>query len=253
MKKYSNNFFHNKNGALSIEFAFCFLLFSIFVFIIYDVYVTLMLQNKLERANYTVASVFRERSTLYQDKLKSLHEVYRAGLCSSHDHKTCYNSYELYDSDQVKEMRELASSLMNNREIAVRIEALFILQDPNNPGDLKNARLVATQDKDFLSCPLSGCNSSIKSYFNSLPAMNNPSSNYQQLAPYVPKLVDSSIAMTGRWVPIYRVSMCIVNEESLYLKWINSNRKDSDVMPNLCSSVVVLSRCNNAKSCPAYF
>ena len=150
-------------------------------------------------------------------------------------------------------MRELASSLMNNREIAVQIEALFILQDSNNPGDLKKARLVATQDKDFLSCPPSGCNSSIKSYFNSLPAMNNPSSNYQQLAPYVPKLVDSSIAMTGRWIPIYRVSMCIVNEESLYLRWINSNRKNSDVMPNLCSSIVVLSRCNNAKSCPAYF
>lgn len=251
MKKYSNNFFHNKNGALPIEFAFCFLLFSILVFIIYDVYVTLMLQNKLERANYTVASVFRERSTLYQDKLKSSHDVYKAGLCSSN--KTCYDSYELFDSEQVKEMRNLASSLMNNREIAVQIEALFILQDPNNPGDLKKAKLVAAQGKDFLSCPPSGCNGSIKSYFNSLPAMNNPSSNYQQLAPYVPKLVDSSIAMTGRWVPIYRVSMCIVNEESLYLRWIKSNRKDSDVMPNLCSSVVVLSRCNNAKSCPAYF
>ena len=251
MKKYSNNFFHNKNGALSIEFAFCFLLFSILVFIIYDAYVTILLQNKLERANYTVASVFRERSTLYQDKLKSSHDVYTAGLCSSN--QTCYDSYELFDSEQVKEMRNLASSLMNNREIAVQIEALFILQDPNIPGDLKKARLVATQGKDFLSCPPSGCNSSIKSYFNSLPAMNNLSSNYQQLAPYVPKLVDSSIAMTGRWVPIYRVSMCIVNEESLYLRWIKSNRKDSDVMPNLCSSVVVLSRCNNAKSCPAYF
>ena len=250
MKKYSNNFFYNKNGALSIEFAFSFLLFSILVFIIYDVYVTITLQNKLERANYTVASVFRERSTLFQDKLKNSKDVYKAGLCS--DKKTCYDSYELFDSNQVNEMRALASSLMNNREIAVQIEALFILQDPNNPGDLKKAKLV-TQGKEFFSCSNGTCNGSIRSYFNSLPAMNNPSSNYQELAPYVPKLVDSSIAMTGRWVPLYRVSMCIVNEESLYLKWINSNRKDSDVIPNLCSNVVVLSRCNNTKSCPAYF
>ena len=250
MKKYSNNFFYNKNGALSIEFAFSFLLFSILVFIIYDVYVTITLQNKLERANYTVASVFRERSTLFQDKLKNSKDVYKAGLCS--DKKTCYDSYELFDSNQVNEMRALASSLMNNREIAVQIEALFILQDPNNPGDLKKAKLV-TQGKEFFSCSNGTCNGSIRSYFNSLPAMNNPSSNYQELAPYVPKLVDSSIAMTGRWVPLYRVSMCIVNEESLYLKWINSNRKDSDVIPNICSNVVVLSRCNNTKSCPAYF
>ena len=249
MKKYSNNFFHNKNGALSIEFAFCFLLFTILVFIIYDVYVTLILQNKLERANYTVASVFRERSTLYQDKLKSSSDVYNADLCSSKE--TCYDSYELFDSEQVKEMEELASSLLNNREIALKIEALFILQDPNNPGDLNKARLVTAQGED---CPTAACNNSIKSYFNSLPAMNNPSNNYQQLAPYVPKLVDSSIAMTGRWVPLYRVSMCIVNEESLYLRWINSNRKDSGgIVPNLCSNVVVLSRCNNTRFCPAYF
>lgn len=253
MKKHSNNFFHNKNGALSIEFAFCFLLFTILVFIIYDVYVTLILQNKLERANYTVASVFRERSTLYQDKLKSSSDVYNADLCSSK--KTCYDSYELFDSEQVKEMEELASSLLNNREIALKIEALFILQDPKNPGDLKKAKLV-TQGKDFFSCSKgSACSKgSIKSYFRSLPAMDKPSNNYQQLAPYVPKLVDSSIAMTGRWVPLYRVSMCIVNEESLYLRWINSNRKDSGgIVPNLCSNVVVLSRCNNTRFCPAYF
>lgn len=253
MKKYSNNFFHNKNGALSIEFAFCFLLFSVLVFIIYDVYVTITLQNKLERANYTVASIFRERSTLYQDKLKNSNEVYRVGLCSNR--KTCYSSYELFDSQQVKEMSALASSLLNNREVALQIEALFILQDPNNPGDLNKAKLV-DQGKNFFSCSKGLCsssNGSIKSYFNSLPDIGKPSNNYQQLAPYVPRLVDSSIAMTGRWVPLYRVSMCIVNEESLYLKWINSNRKDSGVIPNLCSNVVVLSRCNNSKFCPAYF
>lgn len=253
MKKYFNNFFHNKNGALSIEFAFCFLLFSVLVFIIYDVYVTITLQNKLERANYTVASIFRERSTLYQDKLKNSNDVYRAGLCSNR--KTCYESYELFDSQQVKEMSALASSLLNNREIALQIEALFILQDPNNPGDLKKAKLVA-QGKDFFSCSKGGVCSKgpIKSYFNSLPALNNLSNNYQQLAPYVPKLVDSSIAMTGRWIPLYRVSMCILNEESLYLKWVNSDRKDSGgIVPNLCSNVVVVSRCNNTKSCPAYF
>ena len=252
MKKYSNNFFYNKNGALSIEFAFCFLMFTILVFIIYDAYVTIMLQNKLERANYTVASVFRERSTLYKDKLKKPSDVLMAGLCSDKDH--CYDSYELFDSKEVEEMSKLASSLLNNREVAFQIEALFILQNPNYPGDLQKANLV-THGKDYFLCSNGSCsNSSIMSYFNSLPDIGEPSNNYQQLAPYVPKLVDSSIAMTGRWIPLYRVSMCIVNEESLYLRWINSNRKDSGVIvPNLCSNVVVLSRCNNTRFCPTYF
>lgn len=250
--KYSKSFFHNKNGSLSIEFAICFLLFSIIVFIIYDVYTSIMLQNKLERANYTVASVFRERSTLYKDKIKNINDVNRAGLCSSRN--ACYVSSELFDSQQVNEMGRLASSLLNNREIALQIEALFILQDPKNQGDLTKAKLV-TFGKNLLSCSKGTCgNSSIRSYFNSLPAMDNASSNYQQLAPYVPKLVDSSIMLSGRWIPLYRVSMCIVNEESLYLKWVNSNRQGSGgIVPNLCNNVVVLSRCNDSSVCPTYY
>ena len=249
--KYSKNFFHNKNGSLTIEFAFCFLLFTIIVFIIYDVYTTIILQNKLERANYTVASVFRERSTLYKDRIKNEGEVYNAYLCS--DRWNCYVSSELFDSQQVNEMSNLASSLLNNREVALKVEALFILQDPKNQGDLKKAKLVSF-GKNLLSCSNGGCsNSSIKSHFDSLPAMDKPSNNYQQLAPYVPKLIDSSIKLTGRWIPLYRVSMCIVNEESLYLKWINSNRQGSSgIVPNLCSDVVVLSRCNDSNVCPTY-
>ena len=251
MMKYSKNFFHNKNGALSIEFAFCFLLFSIIVFIIYDVYTTIMLQNKLERANYTVASVFRERSTLYKNRVKQIGDVTRAGLCSNR--WKCYVSSELFDSQQVKEMSNLASSLLNNREVALQIEALFILQDPNNLKDLTKAKLI-TYGKNLQSCSNGRCsNNSITSHFNSLPAMDKPSNNYQLLAPYVPKLVDSSIMLSGRWIPLYRVSMCILNEESLFLKWINSNRKGSGgIVPNLCSDVVVLSRCNNSSICPTY-
>ena len=249
--KYSKNFFHNKNGSLTIEFAFCFLLFTLIVFIIYDVYTAIILQNKLERANYTVASVFRERSTLYKDRIKNEVEVYTADLCS--DRWKCYVSSELFDLQQLNEMSDLASSLLNNREVALKIEALFILQDPKNQGDLKKAKLVSF-GKNLLSCSNGGCsNSSIKSHFDSLPAMDKPSNNYQQLAPYVPKLIDSSIKLTGRWIPLYRVSMCIVNEESLYLKWISSNRQGSSgIVPNLCSDVVVLSRCNDSNVCPTY-
>ncbi|MCX8649064.1 hypothetical protein J3U21_01795 [Gilliamella sp. B2776] len=250
--KDSKNFFHNKDGALSIEFAFCFILFSLIVFIIYDVYTTIMLQNKIERANYTVASVFRERSTLYKDKVKRAGEVLSAGLCANRN--ACYISSELFDSQQVNEMSKLASSLLNNREVALQIEALFILQDPDNIEDLEKAKLV-TYGKKILSCSKGTCgNNSIKSYFNSLPAMDDPSNNYQQLAPYAQKFVDSSNMLSGRWIPLYRVSMCIVNEDSLFLNLVNHTGQSSDgIVPNLCSNVVVLSRCNNSRICPTYY
>lgn len=249
--KYFNSFLNNKKGALAIEFAFCFLLFMLILFIIYDAYSTIILQAKLERTNYTVATVFRERSTLYKDKVKTAADVFAAGLCS--DRRSCYYSYEVFDSQQVDEMTELASSLLNNRQVYLRIEALFMLQHPCYPGDMTRARLV-TQGKNILSCSSGTCsNNSIKNYFNGLLAMDEPSNNYQQLAPYAQRLADSSTTLTGRWIPIYRVSMCIANEESFYLKWLNSNRRQDGFMPSLCSNVVVISRCNDANSCPAYY
>ena len=221
------------------------------MFIIYDVYFTISLQSKLERANYTVATVFRERSTLYKDKVKAADDVFAAGLCS--DRLSCYNSYEVFDSQQVDEMAELASSLLSNRQVYLRIEALFMLQDPSYPGDITRARLVI-QGENNLSCSSSICsNNSIENYFDGLLAMDDPSNNYQQLTPYVQRLVDSSTKLTGRWIPMYRVSMCIANEESLYLTWFNSSRRQDGFTPNLCSNVVVLSRCNDANSCPAYY
>ena len=44
--KYFNSFLNNKKGALAIEFAFCFLLFMLILFIIYDAYSTIILQAK---------------------------------------------------------------------------------------------------------------------------------------------------------------------------------------------------------------
>ncbi|OCG77237.1 hypothetical protein A9G42_01040 [Gilliamella sp. Nev6-6] len=252
--KYLNNFFRNKNGVVSIEFAACFFLFSLLVFIIYDVYSTIMLQNKLERANYTVASIFRERSAIYP--MVGNGNSSNNYLTCIRDLKSCYRSHELFDDNQVQELRQLASSLLD-RDVAIRVDALFVLQDPRHPQDLHHAKLATLSSE---SCSAGVCDSAI-SYFGSLPDMigrSSPRNNdYLKLIPYVQRTIDPATGLTGRWIPLYRISMCIVNEESLYLKWKNSSREATDTFPNLCSNIALLSRCNNiaennGSACPIY-
>ncbi|OCG77002.1 tight adherence pilus pseudopilin TadF [Gilliamella sp. Occ4-3] len=254
--RYSDNFFRNKDGIISIEFAACFCLFSLLVFIIYDTYSSIMLQNRLERANYTVASIFRERSAIYPViKGSTVQEV--AALCA--DSNTCFNSHELFDGTQVEELSRLASSLLNGRNVTLKVDSLFIFQDVANPKSLAHAQLV---NLSVGSCSSGVCNDGgVGDYFNSLPSMtdnsNNSLTDYSKLVPYVERVVDPTTGLAGRWIPLYRVSMCIVNEESLYLKWFNSSRKATDTLPNLCSNIVVLSRCNDISSsdgnCPIYY
>ncbi|OCG40135.1 tight adherence pilus pseudopilin TadF [Gilliamella sp. Bif1-4] len=254
--RYSDNFFRNKDGIISIEFAACFCMFSLLVFIIYDTYSSIMLQNRLERANYTVASIFRERSAIYPvingSKVQDM-----AVVCASSN--SCFNSHELFDDTQVEELSRLASSLLNGRNVTLKVDSLFIFQDVANPKSLAHAQSV---NLSAVSCSSGVCNDgSIMDYFNSLPSMtgnlNNSLTDYSKLVPYVERTPDPTTGLTGRWIPLYRVSMCIVNEESLYLKWFNSSRKATDTLPNLCSNIVVLSRCNDISSsdgnCPIYY
>lgn len=248
----SGNFFRNKDGAIAIEFAACFCLFSALLFIIYDVYATIMLQNRLERANYTVASLFRERSAM---AILPIMNNYSNRLCQSNPNY-CFSSYEVFDDRQVQELGQLATSLLGGRDVSIQVDALFILQNTNYEGDINNAELVTLSSK---YCPFGACNNKINNYFNSLPSMDdnsNTTSNYSKLVPYTKRVLAPVSGLEGRWIPLYRVSLCIVNEESLYLKWINSSRDVRDTFPNLCSNTVVVSRCNNIADpdgvCPIY-
>ncbi|OCG12200.1 hypothetical protein A9G24_08735 [Gilliamella sp. App6-5] len=252
--KSSGNFFHNKDGIISIEFAACFCLFTVLLFIIYDVYSTIMLQNRLERANYAVASIFRERSSLYPI-INGTIKKNKLVLCSPGT-KYCFKTHELFDDNQVEEMRLLATKLLGGRDVSIRVDGLFIVQNTHHPESLSNAQLHSLSSQ---SCPIGSCNNAgIANYFNSLPRItDNSSNNYSKLVPYVSRVADPIVGLAGRWIPLYRVSMCVVNEESFYLKWINSSREADDTFPNLCSNIVVLSRCNSitdaARACPIYY
>lgn len=246
--KYSSSFFRRKDGSLSIEFAFCFCLISILVYIVYDVYSTIMLQNKLERVNYTVASIFRERSALYKDRVKKGTDPAYWSFCPDlGTDYPCGDSYELFDQAEVNEIGKLASFLMLNRDVALRVESLLIFQHKWNPANMAYNQL---RGQDIKYCSGNVCSQSeVENYFYTQLDIKSWYNEFYLLSPYV-KHFTSSFNLGGRYIPIYRVTMCIVNEKSLFLKWIDSTIPS--IKPALCNEVIVLSRCNSSVACPTY-
>ncbi|WP_392564695.1 tight adherence pilus pseudopilin TadF [Orbus wheelerorum] len=250
-------FINNKKGELSIEFAAVVLLFLVLIYIAYDTYSSIMLQSKLDRTTYTVASLFRERTNLYpiadEELGSSLSSEF--SLCRQSTSSACFKTYELFDQNQVNQMQKLATNLMN-KDVSINIDSLFILQNPLSPGIIQDAKFVTTSG---FSCAGGTCSSEIKNYFNTLPKMTASSggsySAFVEMSPFASR-VSTQKNIKGRWVPIYRVNVCINNDESLYLKLFNKTRLDSDFLPNLCSEAVVISRCNSindaTKDCPIY-
>ncbi|WP_392552778.1 tight adherence pilus pseudopilin TadF [Orbus wheelerorum] len=249
-------FINNKKGALSIEFAAVFFIFMALTYVVYDIYSSIMLQNKLDRATYTVASLFRERTSLYPiaDDSQNGSVDPSFSLCNKQT-TSCFQTQELLDQKQVDDMQKLAKNLLN-KDVAIKIDSLFILQNRLFPADLKQAKLVNIA---ALSCGSPTCNTEIKNYFGSLPNITDNSSssltNYSKLVPYVPRK-GMQPNINGRWIPLYRVNICITNDESLYLKLFGRTQSESNILPNLCSEAVVISRCNDlgdaTKNCPIY-
>ena len=245
-------FIKNRKGVISIEFAGVFFVFVMILCVVYDIYNSITLQDNLERTNYTVASLFRERSALYPKINDTISD-------SSYGQ---FKSYELFTVAQVKEAQALAKKLLN-RDVSIRIDALFIKQDQNRPLIIHNSNQLKTIS--FSSCSYSTCNNEIREYLENRPNMAETSianKDYTKLAPFVRRVFRTKEQaadlqpLNGRYIPLYRVSMCINNNESLFLKFNNRQNKNNRLLPNLCSETTVISRCNDLsdarEGCPIY-
>lgn len=248
----------NHKGTISIEFAGVFIAFTSIFCVVYDFYNTITLQNNLERTNYTVASLFRERSALYpliEDTIsdtKWLIDTNGAPYTAEH-----YKTYEIFTIEQVKEAHELAKKLLN-KDVSIRIDGLFIRQEVIKAIPILERKMIS-----FSSCSYSACKPDIENYLNNRSDMTDTSianKDYTKLSPFTDRTWPRSIGLgplRGRYIPIYRVSMCINNDESLFLKFTNRENNNNRFLPNLCSETVVISRCNDLKyytrGCPLYF
>lgn len=272
-------FKNNKMGSLSVEFAGVFFIYCALLYCIYDTYNSIMLQNKLERVTYSVASIFRERSALYDlindtqtGNFDSRFSLCKTGAAITGNVPPCYQTFELINQRQVEEAQELAKYLLN-KDVAVRIDALFVVansyEELNDGAGLPSV-IIRGEKKGFTAtaCPNNSCDSGtpIGQYFANLSNITDDSvatKDYFKLVPQVKRAIGirgiapaTPVNLNKRWIPLYRVNMCVINEESLYLKLFNSTRRESGMLPNLCHEVVVISRCNDLEDptvgCPIY-
>lgn len=189
-------FIKEEKGALSIEFAAVFFGFILIIFLVYDVYTTIALQNKLDRSTYSASTIFRQRPLFFKGN-KYIEEI---------------------NKQQVDDLQHLLSSMMADKAIQLRVDLLTVKSNQSMPNDITSAHKTVTT-----VCSTTGCNSA---YFSKLPDL----STYHNLTVY---------SKLNRWIPLYRISACMSNSDSLYtgLASIVSNINE------LCTSSIVISRC----------
>ena len=107
-------FLKSSKGAISIEFAGVFAAFTSVLFIGYDIYNSISLQNNLERTNYTVASLIRERSSLYTRIDDSISRPINGtnsppSLCNISS-ESCFKTYELVSDEQLADAQTSATA-----------------------------------------------------------------------------------------------------------------------------------------------
>lgn len=194
-------FYRGEEGALSVEFAGVFVGFMMVIFLTFDFYSTFALQGRLDRATYSAASVFRERSYFYANNPG--------------------HTAEDINATQVAQLEKLIAALLNRPSVELRVEALYIVDSTTNPGELM------TSIPNVVSfCGPTGC---ATNFFNTQTALTN----FADLSPY---------SLLNRWIPLYRVSVCLPNNESLFKKMFNSVSQEKTIN-DVCSSSIVISRC----------
>ncbi|TEA28015.1 hypothetical protein O970_00910 [Candidatus Schmidhempelia bombi str. Bimp] len=145
-----SRFLKNEKGALSIEFAGVFIGFILIIFLVYDVYTTIALQNKLDRSTYSASTIFRQRPLFFSGE----------------------RYIEQIDQQQVDQLQNLLNSMMDNEQIQLRVDLLTVKSNQNMPNNIISAQKTVTT-----VCSSSGCNSA---YFSNLPDL----SSYHNLIVY---------------------------------------------------------------------
>jgi tight adherence protein F len=143
-------FLKEEEGALSVEFAAVFFGFILIIFLVYDVYTTIALQNKLDRSTYSASTIFRQRPLFFSGE-KYIEQI---------------------DQLQVNQLQNLLISMMDEEQIQLRVDLLTVKSNESMPNDIVSAHKTVTT-----VCSSSGCNSA---YFSKLPDL----SSYHNLTVY---------------------------------------------------------------------
>lgn len=136
------------------------------------------------------------------------------------ERKALYQSDESITQNEVNQLLSLAQTLLRKSDLTIVVDALYLAPDPLEPSN--NASAYVSKTLSF-SAGNNKCQ---------LTKRRIEISQLKELVPYA--------SSTGRWVPIYRVSICIPNERSIFKQLTQAVQ--NDVLPDLETSDVVISR-----------
>lgn len=186
-RKTATRFMQQSKGAIAIEAAITLVAFVTVVALIIDLGSAFIQQSRLERATYTAATVFRERVALYNDTLPG-------------------NKNRNITQIEVNQLQKIVSQLVSQTDLVVMVEELQFRSVTTPP--VPTAPVVDTYNTFIAAGPTS----STGTCSTVLPTLN--SSTYTKLSPW---------SSRKRWLPIYRVTVCLPGEKSWYKSMINSS------------------------------
>ncbi len=192
-----SKFIHNKSAILSIEFIMIFLTSVCLIFIAIDFSLMLLQQGKIERINHSLASVLRERSSLYSNN----------GALSR-------DTFEYVTQQDVDQLARLAVKLLGRNDIALKVEQLHF--DENSLEKIIDKKRSNQIDAN-------GMNGQCKI----------------DMAPFKTFVDYSSRSQLNRWLPLYRVTLCIPAKQSMLTKIISFIKNDKVINELSVSNLVV--------------
>lgn len=192
-------FIYSKLGVLSFEFIMIALGVIFLIIIAVDFGLIFLQQGKIERVNHSLASVLRERETLYSNGGK-------------------LNKYEAeYITQQdVDQLAKLAIKLLDRNDIALKVEQLhFRINFDKKSIDQKRTNQIDAHG-------LNGqCHLKMKSL-----------KEFQEY---------SSKTNLNRWLPLYRVTLCVPVKKSIFKKIMNK-MEGTEIVNELSVSNLVVPR-----------
>lgn len=212
-KKAVRGFFVQQRGAITIEFALITVALISVLYIAADFGLAITKQGRLDRTAQSLSTVFRERSEFYTGSGALVRP-------------------ESISQDQIDRLAQLGRALLNDPRLELQVDALYLTADAAEPDNIVKA---AVNTLSF--CSDSNCSSSVLNQLNT----RLPPAALTAFSPYSPG--------TKRWVPIYRITLAIPGDASLFNR-LSGMVVDKPVLAEITASNIVVSRCNLVGSCP---
>ncbi|EAA6925050.1 hypothetical protein EZX49_11795 [Salmonella enterica subsp. enterica serovar Indiana] len=197
-----NLLFTYSRGSVTVEYALIFPVLVLIALILLDFTALYANESRLARASSSLASVFRERTLLYEEN-------------------------EYITNTQVDDLLGVANSLLAQSQLSgrVNINVQAVYFDTSST----EVNKVINDEETISITKLSAINP-----LPCTPAHNIESETLTALSAWT-----SDVGGTLRWLPVYQITLCVKGDESFFMKALSHI---GVVLPDIVSSNAVVPR-----------